>query len=141
MLSCSIRNFSTAINPFSLPRPLSLLDTRFFFLPRGPVGPPEGSRDFATARGTPEIVCSSVFSVRGRGRKTHLHRQVSDGESLDGRTLVRGIAIKLPTPFVPFDGIQRVALGVIPTFQRRRVALPHGRRYLDAHSPQTRANS
>lgn len=75
------------------------------------------------------------------GRRAYLHRQVSDGESLDGRVLVRSIAIKLSTPFVPLDGVQRVALGVVPAIQRRRVALLHSRRYLDAHLPQARANS
>lgn len=72
---------------------------------------------------------------------THLHRQVSDGESLDWRILVRGVAIKLSTTLVPLDGIQLVALGVVPTIQRRRLALLHGRRYLDAYFPQTRADS
>lgn len=40
-----------------------------------------------------------------RQKKAHLHRQVPDGESLEDRDLVRGIAIKLSTPFVPLDGV------------------------------------
>lgn len=81
-------------------------------------------------------------ATRGRRREeTHLHRQISDGESLDGWILVWGVPIELPTPLIPLDGIQLVALGVIPTVEYRRVALLHGRRNLDAHLAQTRANS
>lgn len=101
------------------------------------------------ARGTAEgckLVRHRVENGEGKRdepgpEETHLHRQVSDGESLDWRILDRGVAIKLSSSLVPLDGVQRVTLGVVPTIQRRRLALLHGRWYLDTYFPQTRADS
>lgn len=143
------RNKSSLLLPFSLFP--SLPSRHHFFSSAWSHRDTKGSLDFAMARGTAEgckLVRHRVENGRGEGKRdepgpeeTHLHRQVSDGESLDWRILDRGVAIKLSSSLVPLDGVQRVTLGVVPTIQRRRLALLHGRWYLDTYFPQTRADS